>query len=85
MNRLVGVFLFTLFGFLLWLYLASNHSTPDDWWTVKYISEIHTEDNDIKIIPHHFSISPIKVFISSVAFILLGTLLSIIFIKRKLN
>ncbi|MBM7620087.1 hypothetical protein JOC95_001939 [Bacillus tianshenii] len=82
MNRLVGVFLFTLFSYLLWLYLASNHSTPDDWWTVKYIRETHTEDNDIKVIPHHFSTSSIKVLIGSGVFILLGTLLSI-FVREK--
>lgn len=84
MNRLVGVFLFTLFSYLLWLYLASNHSTSDDWWTVKYIKEIHKEDSDIKMNPPNFSTSPIKILIGSVIFILLGTLLSI-FVRKKQN
>lgn len=82
MKRIMGVFLFTFFGFLIWLYLASNHSTPDDWWTVKYIKETHSEDNDIKMIPHHFSTSPIKVLIGSGFFILLGILLSI-FVRKE--
>ncbi|MFE7065100.1 MULTISPECIES: hypothetical protein [Sutcliffiella] len=82
MNRLVGVFLFTLFSYLLWLYVASNHSTPEDWWTVKHIRKTHTENNDIKMIPHHFSTSPIKVLIGSGFFILLGILLSI-FVRKE--
>ena len=85
MNRLVGVSLFTLFSFLLWLYLASNHSTPDDWWTVKYIREINIHASDIKMIPDHFSISPVKILIGTGIFFILGTLLSILFGNYKVE
>ncbi|TYS73156.1 hypothetical protein [Sutcliffiella horikoshii] len=79
----MGVFIFTFFSFLIWLYLASNHSTPDDWWTVKYVKETYTVDNEVKMIPHHFSTSLLKVIIGTGIFILLGTLLSFFVINRK--
>ncbi|MDN4608765.1 hypothetical protein [Sporosarcina highlanderae] len=82
MNRIVGVWLFTYLSFLLWIYLAANHSTVDDWWTVKTINEITSKEDDITSIrPIHFT-SPIKVLIGSMVFLLIGILLSFIAVKR---
>jgi len=62
------VWLFTFLGFLLWLYIAANHSTVDDWWTVKTINKFTSENKDITpISPRHF-ISSIKVLIGSAIF-----------------
>ncbi|WP_096185746.1 hypothetical protein [Evansella halocellulosilytica] len=84
MNRLVGVCLFTFLGFLVWFYFAANHSTVDDWWTVKTIGEITSNNQSIKVIsPVYFAISPIKVLIGLAIFILLGALLYFIVMKRK--
>ncbi|WP_078380747.1 hypothetical protein [Sutcliffiella halmapala] len=76
MPRLVAVFLFTLFSFLFWLYFANYHSDISDWWTVNHIIE-STPENEI------ITMSPTKLFIGLSAFILIGTLLSIIVMKRK--
>lgn len=83
MNRQIGLCLFTYLCFLLWFYLAANHSTIDDWWTVKTINESTSKNQDIiqVMTPAYFAISPIKVLIGLSVFIILGTLLS--FIVKK--
>lgn len=83
-QKKIGVWLFTFLSFLLWLYLAANHSNVDDWWTVKSTSEITLKNKDLSVIsPIHFRISPIKVFIGLAVFILLGTVLSSVVVKRE--
>ncbi|MHA6252245.1 hypothetical protein [Oceanobacillus sp. CAU 1775] len=83
-NRLIGVCLFTFLGFLLWLYLASNHSTVDDWWTVKKTTKITSINQDITMVitPEHHVVSPMRVLIGLSVFILLGFLLSFIVKER---
>ncbi|MED4018836.1 hypothetical protein [Sutcliffiella cohnii] len=77
MNRQIALCLFTYLGFLLWLYLAANHSTIEDWWTVKTINESTSKNQDIiqVITPAYFAISPIKMLIGLSVFIILGTML----------
>ncbi|GAA0466273.1 hypothetical protein [Alkalibacillus silvisoli] len=84
MSRIEAVALFTMFSFLIWLYVSANHSTIDDWWTVKSIREITLENEDITIIsPPNFTISPIKVLSGLVIFIILGIMLSLLVMKRR--
>lgn len=75
-NRIVFIFLFTLFSSLIWLYLASYHSTVDDWWTVQYI-ETNTSEELI------ITTSSSKVLLGMSGFILMGLLLSAIVMKRE--
>jgi ABC-type Na+ efflux pump permease subunit len=70
-NRIIIVFLFTLFSSLIWLYLASYHSTVEDWWTVLYIEKNTSEELMI-------ATSPLKVMLGMSGFILMGLLLSAI-------
>lgn len=83
MTRIVGIWLFTFLVFLLWLYLAANHSTAGDWWTVKTSNKITVKDKDITPISKSHFISRIKVLIGSVVFLSFGTFLSFLVRKRR--
>ncbi|MCD8510563.1 MAG: hypothetical protein LRY73_12295 [Bacillus sp. (in: Bacteria)] len=86
MNRRVGVFLFTLFGFLLWLYMATDLSTIDKWWSVVSTKEITTTNTDRTVItpPTSFEYSLVKLFSGMVVFLLLGSLLSFL-VREKVQ
>lgn len=83
MNRVIIVGLFTFLSFLLWLYLATDHTAADNWWSVVTINEITSENEGITAIIPTYSVSLLKVFSGLVVFILFGTLLSFIVRKRK--
>jgi purine-cytosine permease-like protein len=75
-NRTVFIFLFTLFSSIIWLYLASYHSTIDDWWTVQYIEKNTSEELII-------ATSPTKMILGMSGFMLFGLLLATIVMKRE--
>ncbi|WP_404448049.1 hypothetical protein LG307_03250 [Sutcliffiella horikoshii] len=76
MNRIVGLFLFVFFCYLIWVYLAIYESSINDWWTVKDIKHI-TEDT-IEV-----GVSFVKFIVGTVIFILGGTMLYLLMRKRN--
>lgn len=65
MSRKIGVFLFTWFSFLTWLFLAIYFSDDSDWWTV-----IQVEQTSIDTFEG--SISSLRVLIGTIIFFVIG-------------
>lgn len=76
MNRKFGVFLFTFFSFLLWLYFAIYESSIDNWWTVNEIKKA-TEDTVA------IGISMVKVLAGTFIFTFSGYSIYLLIRKRK--
>lgn len=68
LNRKIGVFLFTFFGFLTWLFLAIYFSTEDDWWTVLTVEQT-SSDTFVG------SVSLLRILVGFAVFLIGGVLL----------
>ncbi|MFS0862381.1 hypothetical protein [Fredinandcohnia sp. 179-A 10B2 NHS] len=78
MNRKIGVFLFTFFGFLTWLFLAIYFSTEGDWWTVVTVEQT-SYDTFVG------SVSLIRIVVGFFVFLIGGVLLYGLVRKRRLR
>ncbi|CAM5222271.1 hypothetical protein UACE39S_03393 [Ureibacillus acetophenoni] len=76
MNRKFGVFFFTFFVFLFWLYFAIYESSIDNWWTVNEIKK--TTEDTLAI-----GVSMVKVLVGTIIFTFSGFILYLLIRKRK--
>ena len=84
-NCTIGIWLFTFLGFLVWFYFASNPSSVDQWWTVTTPLHLEVQNGDIQVIRPLYVISPLKVLVGIVVFVLFGAVLSFFLNKSSLK
>ncbi|MBM7621122.1 ABC-type antimicrobial peptide transport system permease subunit [Bacillus tianshenii] len=80
MGRKIGVFLFTWFSFLTWLFFAIYFSDESDWWTV---IEVEQTSIDTFVV----SVSSTRVLIGTIIFFVIGIIvykfIKLLYLKKR--
>ena len=76
MKRIIGISVFTIVSFSVWLYVSIFHSAQNEWWTLFQSVESTTTSETV-------SISLLKLLLGLTGFIVVGMLVSMLFKNRQ--